>query len=156
MGLLKDEFACHKLHKLTGSRRPVNLLFFDTETKQKQVQAEMRNELYIFEGSEYFLSDEDKTMELHRMKMAWTCFCNYDTSKKLHGDTWKFWTDIKKMNEYFLSLTGVNRTLYMFGHNIFFDLQSSDFFYYFTKWGWVLDFLYDKGLLNIRLIFLST
>ena len=152
MGGIEYEFACHKLHKLTGSRRPVNLLFFDTETKQKQVQAEVREELYIFDESEYFLGDESKAMELHRMKIAWTCFCNYDSDKKLHGDTWKFWTDTKKVNEYFMSLTGVNRTLFLFGHNIFFDLQASDFFHYFTKWGWVLDFSYDKGLCYILVI----
>ena len=128
------------------------MLFLDCETKQKTVYGEGLDCLHILEPEEYFLPDDSMQLELHRMKMAWTCFSEYNDTKGLSGERWKFWRDTKKFNEYILSLTGFKRTLYLFGHNIFFDLQSSDFFYYFTQWGWVLDFLYDKGLTYILVI----
>ncbi|MBA7547091.1 hypothetical protein ES705_39493 [subsurface metagenome] len=56
------------------------------------------------------------------------------------------------MWEYVAGLVHDHTQLYVFAHNIFFDLQASYFFPYFTKWGWVLDFVYDKGLTYILVI----
>ncbi|GAJ09130.1 unnamed protein product, partial [marine sediment metagenome] len=53
---------------------------------------------------------------------------------------------------YVESLVHNKTQLYVFAHNIFFDLQSSWFFPLFTRWGWVLDFVHDKGLTYILVI----
>jgi len=44
------------------------------------------------------------------------------------------------------------RPLWLFSHNLFFDLQVMGFFEYFTAAGWDLDFLYEQGLCYILVI----
>jgi len=41
------------------------------------------------------------------------------------------------------------KSIMIMAHNIFFDLQASGFFKYFTDKGWDLDWIYDKGLTYI-------
>lgn len=84
-----------------------------------------------------------------RMQLAWTLFCRYDSKKGFTGDRWNFFTTTEKMWSYITSLPVKSSPLYIVGHNIFFDLQCSDFFYYLTKWGWRLQFTYDKGLVYL-------
>jgi len=86
------------------------------------------------------------------MKIAWSCFCHYKKAQGLRGDVWHLWRDTGRLWNYAVSLTSAKTPLLIFGHNIYFDLQSSDFFYYLTLWGWTLDFVYDKGLVYILII----
>jgi len=86
------------------------------------------------------------------MDFGWSCY----TQKRLHPrhdtEVWKFWNNKKPFCEYILSKVKPKTALYIFAHNVFFDLQVSDFFYWFTKWGWVLDFYYAKELTYILVI----
>ncbi len=121
------QFDQRLLKKNHATNMPTRILYYDTETKQQQ----------------------DDYMTKHRMKIAWTCYNRKRSKKETPTDKWTFWNDTEQVNKYIDSLAHEKTNLYVFGHNIYFDLQSSDFFYYFTKWGWVLDFIYDKGLTYI-------
>lgn len=81
--------------------------------------------------------------------MAWTCFVKRRKDRKKDNETWEYWEETKHMWSYIESLARPKTCLYVFGHNVFFDLQASDFFYYMSKKGWVLRFWYDKGLTYI-------
>ncbi len=103
------------------------------------------------------MDSETKTVhkgnkDYHRLKIAWTVDVSY---KKQHGVTsekWKFWDSSYKLCKYLDEAPHRDEVLYLFGVNIYFDLQASDFFLYMTKWGWVRDFLFDKGSTYILVI----
>lgn len=109
---------------------PTRIVYFDSETKVRKV---------------------GKT-EQHRLKLAWSCYHRKRTDGKADQVDWRYWEDTLDLCVYLESLTMVKSVLYIFGHNVFFDLQASDFYYYFTKWGWRLRFVYDKGLTYILTI----
>lgn len=127
MGLLVREFDQRRIKKVGGKSLPNRILYFDTETKQQ----------------------EEGLITKHRMKMAWTCYVRVRRGKEKDTEKWRYWESPLYMQKYIESLTKDKTTLWVFGHNVFFDLQCSDFFYYFTRQGWVLDFYYDKGLTYI-------
>ena len=43
-------------------------------------------------------------------------------------------------------------SLHIYGHNIAFDLQVIQFYKYFPKWNWKLEFIYDTGLTYLLVI----
>ncbi len=137
-----------KLSRLSGSKIPQRWLFFDTETKSRPVYDNDSDRLLT--GWDAFLYKDDfKGCQKLRMKLCWTMFARYDKQSGFVGDSWKFFTDTKRLWEYIVTLPVKGSPLYLIAHNIFFDLQCSDFFYWLTKAGWVLQFLYDKGLTYI-------
>ena len=134
-----------KISILTTTKRPSRLLFLDTETKVKKVKETSDGTIVTSGWDEYLYNGAYNEIDIHRFDLGWTCFEKYDKDRKFTSPDWVLWHSSKKMMEYIESLAIVKSTLYIFGHNIFFDLQASDFFYWFTRWGWILDFLYDKG-----------
>jgi hypothetical protein len=106
------------------------MVFLDTETKK------------LIEGD----------LERHRMDIGWSCYWRRRGGGEKDTETWKFWEGTYPLCKYIDSLAHQKESLWIFAHNAFFDLQVSDFFYYFTKWGWVLDFVFDKGLTYILVI----
>ncbi len=122
-----QDFKQRRLQVVKGSKIPDRWLYMDTETKTE-----------LIEG-----------FECERFYIGWTCM--RETFSKRFGDIteWCFWKDELKMNEYLQDIVLNKKPLYLVGHNIFFDLQACGFFDYFTHWGWVLDFVYDKGLTYI-------
>jgi len=149
---MHQDFTQRKLSKLSSNARPVRLLFLDTETKVRTAKFGQDREVVLYGYQELFYGANLKDIELHRFKLGWTCFSRYNTGKGFVSDKWLLWHNSKDLCKYIDSLAPDKTTLYFFGHHIFFDLQVSDFFYYFTKWGWVLEFLYDKGLTYILVI----
>lgn len=114
-----------------SSTFPRNILVFDTETESSR------------KGKE----------EYHVMKIAWTLYAELDRNAKVSMERWKFWNKRFPFCEYVRDLASWKGKLYMVGVNIFFDLQVSGFFKYFTLWGWTLDFIYESGttyILTIR------
>lgn len=124
------QYEQFKIKRIHSNERPNKVLYFDTETKTRVVGAETH----------------------HRMKIAWTCYYEKRSSRSKDTTAWLFWDEVLPLNQYIESLCKDKTVLYIFAHNIFFDLQCSDFFYYFTKEGWVLDFHYDKGMTYILTI----
>lgn len=137
---------------MTSMERPTRLLFIDTETRTKQAKISSSGDIVWSGWDEFLYKDKLDVIELHRLELGWTCFCRYNKSKGLTGDNWLLWNNSKGLCKYIDSCTNDKTALYLFGHNIFFDLQASDFFYWFTLWGWVLEFCYDKGLTYILVI----
>lgn len=90
--------------------------------------------------------------QFHRMKLAWTCYVRRDRDRGVTGEHWRYWKSAYLLWKYVDKLSFDKDPLYIFGHNIFFDLQCSDFFRYFTLWGWKRDFIYDSGTTYILCI----
>ncbi|KKN36636.1 hypothetical protein LCGC14_0771590 [marine sediment metagenome] len=146
------EFVCKKLSRLSGTGRPGRWLFLDTETKQQRCELTEGGKLFTPWCDEYLFEAGQFTGIKHRFKLGWTCFSRYEKSRAFVSDVWQFHTDTEKLWNYITSLAIPGSPLHIIGHNIFFDLQCSDFFYYLTLWGWCLDFYYDKGLTYILVI----
>lgn len=106
------------------------MLFLDTETHTKI-------------GPKY---------EHHRMKIAHTYYVSMQRKDPWNNGDWKFWDKTYEMNKYMEGLVNEKECLYIFGHNLFFDLQSSDFFHFFNIFGWEVEFIHDKGLTYILII----
>lgn len=121
---------CRKLPITRKGLNPRRVIYFDTETKQK----------------------EDEPYTYHRMDMVWICYARYNDRADCEAKYWNYMRSPKKLCEYIDKHAYQKRDLYVIGHNIFFDLQAADFFYYFTLWGYTLDFLYEKGLAYILVL----
>lgn len=139
-------FKLRKLSKLSSVSRPNRLLFLDTETKTKKVSITTDGKILVSGWDEYLYKGKYKQTNIHRFDLGWTCFERYDKEKGFSIPDWCLWHTTKSLCEYIRDKAVSKKDLFVFAHNIFFDLQAGDFFYYFTKWGWVLDFIYDKGV----------
>lgn len=111
------------LRKNHRKAMPSRVVYLDTETKIHKLTNE----------------------EQHRMKLAWTCYVEKRYRGGADTEIWREWHSTYGLCEYLTSLARPETTLHILGHNIFFDLQCSDFYAYFTKWGWLLDFVYEGG-----------
>ena len=127
-------------------------MFFDTETKSRLTYFTPDNKVMSDSLDSPLFNDDLKSGEKLRMKMAWTDFARYDREKGFTGDQWNFWTDTERLWKYVVSLSVKGSPLHIVAHNIFFDEQCSDFFYWLTKWGWCLKFTYDKGMIYVLTI----
>lgn len=125
-----QDFPCKLIRKNHQKTLPSRVLYFDTETRTQR------------EG----------IITKHRMDIAWSCFTRYNKNGDEIVSKWTFHNSPYLFCEYITELTQHKKTLYIMTHNAFFDLQVSDFFYYFTKWGWILDFYYEQGLTYILCI----
>lgn len=124
------EYSGRKLRRNHSSDYPTRMLFLDTETRQTK-----RGQYTV-----------------HSFLMAWTRFVLVSGGEKIEQDNWKFWTKPDKLCDYIESRVTDKKTLYIFGHNIYFDLQVTLFFDVLPRRGWKLDFIYDSGLTYILVI----
>lgn len=123
------QYRQHNLKAVKGRKRPGRLFYFDTETKQIKRDG----------------------VEKHRLSLAWSCFVSH-TDRDKQSVKWRFHNDTLELCQTIDSLVTDKKVLWIFAHNAFFDLQVSDFFHYFTKWGWILEFTYDQGTTYILVI----
>ena len=84
--------------------------------------------------------------------MAWSLYWQQRPTREKDTECWKFWEKPYPVCKYIESLTSPKKVLHIFAHNVFFDLQVSQFFYYFTQGGWKLDFVYENGMVYILVI----
>jgi len=124
------DFPCYKLKKNHMSGIPQKSLFLDVETYQKQ------------EGKDIH----------HFLRLAWTCRLNYYHDKHEFHEDWCYWTKSSELWKYVESLVYAKKALWVFGHNVYFDMQSSGFFKFMTRAKWLKRFSYDKGLTYILAI----
>ena len=103
---------------------PRRMIYFDVETRK---------------------SVRGKT-ERMRLKCAWACYVERRGGGRQPTESWRYFESAEEICEWLQSRVYGRSPLYLFAHNIFFDLQASDFFYYFNLWGWRLEFYHDKGL----------
>lgn len=105
----------------------------------------------IFIDAETNINDYEKHQE-HTFKIAWTCYLRLGNNLRIIDEHYRFWVNPWMMHKYIEETCKRRKELYLFAHNIFYDLQCSSFFEYFQSWGWEYDFLYDKGLTYILVI----
>lgn len=120
----------HYIKKNHASVIPRKLLVIDTETKQ------------VVKGKKTF----------HRFLLGWSVLATIDGKGRVTSEEWKPHSSPYLLNKYIDSSCKRDEILYMAGVNIFFDLQSCDFFYFMTRWGWHQDFVFDKGATYILII----
>ena len=109
---------------------PRNCLYLDTETKTKEIEG------YV----------------AHRMRLAWTCSARYDPEGVQTREKYRYWESTRLLWEYVFSLAHDKSTLTLFAHNVFFDLQASDFFHYAQKKGWKYAFNWEDGMTYILVV----
>lgn len=109
---------------------PQRMLFLDTETRQSVVASNTR----------------------HTLDMAWTCYVRMGGPERMRQEDWRYWEDAESLCRYIESRVSNKKALYLFGHNIYFDLQAAGFFRMFPEWGWRLDFSYDQGITYLLII----
>lgn len=124
------DFPCRKLRANHKGSRPSKLLFLDVETRIKKVDNDI----------------------LHRMRIATTAYVSMKRVSPWDNIDWSLWKKTYPLNRYIEKQAGDKECLWLIAHNIFFDLQCSDFFYYFTLWGWECEFIYDNHLTYILII----
>ena len=124
---LLQRFKQHKLREVKSSYIPTSWLFFDSETKEKIVDGEA----------------------VQMFHLGWTCYWRRYPNGRKDVQQWKYWNSETKLCQYFHTLVMGAGQVNILGHNIFFDLQACGFFLYFNRMGWMLDFIYDKGLTYI-------
>lgn len=120
----------HLIRKNHNFFYPSNILYLDTETEI--IDAEVYQE--------------------HWFKLAWSCHVEKRPERKKDTETWLYFDKPWPMCDKIESLCRNNRPLWLFSHNLYFDLQVMCFFEYFPLHGWTLDFIYDKGLSYIIVI----
>ena len=123
----KHGFKQRELEVLKGHKIPRYMVFTDTET---------------------FL-DEHQANDIHLFDLGWVFVWDSTTEAVMKNVTTEFFCNHVLYCCYFETLVTKYKSINIYGHNIFFDLQCSGFFEYFRGQGWQLDWLYDKGLIYI-------
>ena len=116
--------VAHNLRHNWGCALPSRIIVLDTETE----------------------STKTKTGELLRMRIGWTVYADIDKQGAPSYASWNQWASRYEMAKYIAGHAVIPGDLWIVGNNIFFDLQASDFFVYFARWGWTLDFYHESGL----------
>jgi hypothetical protein len=110
--------------RLKRAKIPRYMVFTDTETEQSP---DMEGNVQVF-------------------KMGWAFL--WDTSKPMDDKYVKtyFFTDHVEYCAFFDTLPCGEGDVYVYAHNIFFDLQGAGFFKYMRETGWQADWVYSAGL----------
>jgi len=122
--VVKYDVPQRYIKKNHNSSIPKRILYLDTETKIERVGIEQH----------------------HTLRLGWSCYVNTKHKSEKTRETWREWYYNESLCDYIESLCFVKDPLFMFGHNIYFDLQAAGFFRIFPEKGWLLDFIYDKGM----------
>lgn len=104
--------------------------------------------IWLFLDVETTATARGKT-ETHRFHLGWSCLWIRSRKNNRGFTRWKFHISEIELNHTIENLVFRYGAVTLVGHNIFFDLQASGFFDHFTRWGWKLEFYYDKGLTYI-------
>ena len=129
--MVKYDIPQRYIRKNHNCSIPTRILYLDTETKIE------------IEGPE----------QHHTMRLGWSCYVNTQHNPEKPREQWREWYYNVALCDYIESLCFNKSPLYLFGHNIYFDLQAAGFFHIFPLKGWHLDFVYDKGMSFILCVF---
>lgn len=105
--------------------------------------------MWIDSETEY---TEDGDTKHHTVKLAWSYYARRHKTGVYTNESWESYSNGHDLSFGIFRRSQDRSTLYLFGHNLFFDLQASGFFLFATQVGWRLDFYYDKGLTYILVI----
>jgi len=130
------------LDPLKGRTIPSVILFTDTETHSE-------------------IADD---AEVQKFTLGWIFLWESSSGALQKNVTEEFFEDPVRYCKHIEAMAVKYKSITIYGHNIFFDLQCAGFFKYFTGAGWELDWIYEKGLTyilrikkgKIRIMALST
>jgi len=106
---------------------PSDCLFLDTETDQRI----------------------DGKLTHHTFKLGAINHVRLSSDFKMVADVWKEFTEADLFFASMLGASRANSHLWVYGHNIHFDLQALGFFERVKKTAWRVSFLYEKGMVFI-------
>jgi hypothetical protein len=130
MGLLARHVPQKLIKKNHSKAYPERMIYFDTESTWTDAGPE----------------------QIHRLRMAWACYVRRRTDREKNTEIWRFFDTPVRLWKWFESLAEEERPIWVFSHNIYFDLQLSGFFRWFSEWGWELDFIYSSQLTYILVV----
>ena len=113
-----------KLRKNHSTNYPTRLLILDTETKSR----------------------DDGLYQRHTFHIGWTLFVRFRADRDSKTLEWCYWTDRESLLDYIESLMQSKKTLWLIGHNIYFDIQALGFYDRIGYSGYEEEFYYDTGL----------
>ena len=120
-------FAQRPLEQLKGRKVPRYMLFTDTETHAEKIGG----------------------IEIQKFTLGWIFSWDSRSQDEAKYVTSAFFDKPDAYCRYIETQVERLKTVNIYAHNIFFDLQCVGFFEYFTDKGWMLDWVYDKGLTYI-------
>jgi len=120
----------HLLRKNHSTDYPTTLLFLDTETKADQVDGQSR----------------------HTFRLGWTLYVRIRAERGTRQETWCYWTDRDKLLDYIESKMSRKKTLWLIGHNIYFDIQALAFYERIGYSGYEEEFFYDSGMVFLHFL----
>jgi hypothetical protein len=124
------------------------------DVKQRVIK---KNHLSVF-PSDYIILDSETRKEdfgefqHNYFKLGWACHVERRPERKQDTETWKFFDKAWPFCKWLESKSRPKRPLWVFSHNLFFDLQVLCFYEYFARTGWELDFIYEAALSYIIII----
>lgn len=92
------------------------------------------------------------TYRNHRFRLGWTRYVFATGRPRDSVDRWDLWRNLHELNAFIERCTAERNALYIYGHNLYYDLQVIGFFRHFAHSGWQLDFVYDKGMTFVLVI----
>lgn len=123
----------------------------DTIKRLKGVHTmSMPNNIIVLDIETSFTLKDD--VQFHTFKLGWTVYVSRDAKGKATNESWHYWSNPTLLWKYVDNSVRDKSALYLFGNNIYFDLQAGGFFKYFAYHGWKLNFIYDNGLTYILVI----
>jgi len=118
------------LRRNHGSDYPTRLLYLDTETTESK-------------GDPY---------RRHAFRLGWTLYVRQRSERGKRQCTWRYWTNRNKLLAYIESLLKGKSTLWLVGHNLYYDIQALGFYDYIGYRGYEEEFFYDCGLVYLHFL----
>ncbi len=122
------ERRAHTLQQTKGGRRPSQVIFFDTETKQ---------------------IDQGEGRTLHKLKLGVAKFCRTRRERILHPESTLEFTRSSELWSWLDDRLRTKSTTYLVAHNLIFDLIVCDGLKELKLAGWELTSWYSKGMVSI-------
>ena len=124
-----SDFA-QKLRKNHSTNYPTRILILDTETA----------------------AATDNGYQKHRFHLGWTLFVRFRSDRNSKTLEWRYWTSRSDLLDYIESLLEPKKTLWLIGHNIYFDIQALAFYDRIGYSGYEEEFYYDTGLVFLHFL----
>jgi len=94
----------------------------------------------------------DNGYQKHTFRLGWTVFVRVRAERGTRQETWRYWRNREKLLDYIESLMEDKKTLWLIGHNIYFDIQALGYYDRVGYGGYEEEFFYDEGLVFLHFL----